>query len=105
MVEVVAQLPEEAAAEDSLELLPRRIADELELEPVQDAGLQLQASRKPSGDDEPGTGQLASPPAGFARRLAFSRKPPGEMPLAHMSAITPTEVLRWPYPRHQEAGR
>eukprot|EP00802_Teleaulax_amphioxeia_P006221 Tamp_06225.p1 GENE.Tamp_06225~~Tamp_06225.p1 ORF type:complete len:439 (-),score=57.43 Tamp_06225:1449-2606(-) len=48
---------------------------------------------------------MASPPAVFARRLAFSRKPPGEMPLAHMSAITPTEVLRWPYPRHQEAGR
>ena len=32
-------------------------------------------------------------------------KPPGEMPIEHMSAITPTEVLRWPYPRAEEANR
>ena len=41
--------------------------------------------------------------AAAAKRPSVPR--PGEMPVEHMSAITPTEVLRWHTPRKQEANR
>mmetsp|Transcript_55006 Transcript_55006/g.89150 ORF Transcript_55006/g.89150 Transcript_55006/m.89150 type:complete len:445 (-) Transcript_55006:110-1444(-) len=37
--------------------------------------------------------------------LVSRKRCPGEMPVEHLSAITPTEVLRWQAPRPEEANR